>query len=525
MRVTQLEICRIACFLISLYATGGNTERFSSGDTLWPLPRELEASGGPLPLSLAFTIQTSSESEILARGITRYLEIITTHLHTAARSRVNGSKELEVLRISVKSDDESLNEGTSYEYSLSFDSGPQATLTALTPYGALYGMETFSQLVVDGSLVYTSVSISDKPSFVHRGLMLDTGRRFFPMDLLYNTLDAMSYVKLNVLHFHLSDLCRFSVESKLFPDLRNNESEIYTQDDVRNLVAYARDRGIRVMPEVEGAAHANGLLGLKNKGLQFCNHSGYTQLYNDPQGNTLKTMKAILSEMVPLFPEQIFHLGLDEVFTDKNCTLQSLQSFELALQEHLLQLGKIPAAWEEALSSTKSVTNRTVIQAWKAEGIKTIVDLKQFAINSLSSHFYLNYMGVTPLQLWTDIAVGLNETEVQYLLGGEMAMWTDNYCYILECAYPLSAKPSAYWMYDPLHDGTFTQSVAGIIWPRAVVGAGSFWNYNSDLSADSAEFNMRYQGQHKRLIERGIISCPVGCSCDELTRCGKPYFK
>ncbi|KAK3752448.1 hypothetical protein QZH41_013498, partial [Actinostola sp. cb2023] len=212
-------------------------------------------------------------------------------------------------------------------------------------------------------------------------------------------------------------------------------------------------------------------------------------------GVTLATMEGILSEMMSLFPDQLFHLGLDETFTDSECTEDNLKSLEVSLLKHVA-VNKTTVTWEEAFSSTATVLNSTIVQAWKSASIKSIVDSKRYAINSLSSHFYLNYLAVSPAKLWTDISAGLDQTEVKYLLGGEMAMWTDNYCYISECFNP-SSKPSTWWMYDPSHDAQFTQSISGIIWPRAVVGAASFWNFKQDLDPESADFLLRYKASNK----------------------------
>ena len=132
-------------------------------------------------------------------------------------------------------------------------------------------METFSQYSDNGCFNYTTLQIQDYPQYKHRGLMIDAGyfasiiclwyiddyyiiiqrRRFFPVVLVENLLDAMSYLKMNVLHFHFSDLCQFSVESMEYPELTATLQQYYTQQDVKDLILYARDRGIRIVPEID----------------------------------------------------------------------------------------------------------------------------------------------------------------------------------------------------------------------------------------------------------------------------------
>lgn len=492
--------------------------------SIWPLPSSISLSGPPLLISPVFTFKTSSNSGVLKRGITRYLEIILRQTNTKDHfeSRAN-DKALSELFLSVSTDDETLQPVTCYSYTLTISNG-QASIKAKTPYGALYGMETFSQLIVDGSLVNNTVNISDKPKYNHRGLMLDTGRRYFPLELLYNIIDGMSYVKLNVFHFHILDWCRFSVESKLYPELQSNTSEFYTQEQIKSLVSYAADRGIRVIPEVESASHVLGLRGLDNKtkGLRFCNISGFLQLYNDPEGITVATMKNILKEMMSLFPDQYFHLGLDEVKTSSLCTTENSKSLEQELMEFLVQNGRIPVAWQEALTSTSAAINGTVLQAWTGTVLKYLIDKGFKVVNSMGNHFYLT--GSLDISaLWTDVASGLSPQESSQLLGGEMAVWTDDYCFVSQCFLYNRKKPIAWWMYGPEQDSQFTESVSGIIWPKAIVGAGSFWNYRPDIKPNSPEFLTILNVQRKRMIQRGVLSCPLGCKCDELTRCGEKY--
>src|SRR5205085_4632249 len=131
----------------------------------------------------------------------------------------------------------------------------QAVLRAPTVVGALRGLETFLQLLEgDRAGFYVpAVSIQDQPRFRWRGLLIDIGRHFEPMEVLKRNLDAMAAVKLNVFHWHLTEDQGFRVESKKFPKLHQlgSDGNYYTQDQIREIVAYARDRGIRVVPEFD----------------------------------------------------------------------------------------------------------------------------------------------------------------------------------------------------------------------------------------------------------------------------------
>src|SRR6476661_2049462 len=140
----------------------------------------------------------------------------------------------------------------------------ELSLSAQTPYGVLRGLETILQLVerTDSTISIPALTIEDRPRYPWRGLMIDVARHWMPKEVILRNLDAMAAVKLNVLHLHLSDDQGFRVESRLFPRLHQEGSggNFYTQDDVREIVAYAGDRGIRVVPEFDLPGHVTSLL-------------------------------------------------------------------------------------------------------------------------------------------------------------------------------------------------------------------------------------------------------------------------
>src|SRR6201999_1774775 len=154
-------------------------------------------------------------------------------------------------------------DGVDESYTLDIQNGA-VKLSAQTDFGAIHGMETVLQLHEPKSAGYSmpAVPISDAPRFPWRGLMLDTCRHFLPVGNVLRTLDAMAAVKMNVLHLHLTEDQGFRIESKRFPKLTQlgSEGKFYTQDDVRQIVRYATDRGIRVVPEFDMPGHATSWL-------------------------------------------------------------------------------------------------------------------------------------------------------------------------------------------------------------------------------------------------------------------------
>jgi hypothetical protein len=143
-----------------------------------------------------------------------------------------------------------------------------------------------------------------------------------------------------------------------------------------------------------------------------------------------------------------------------------------------------------------------------------------------STYMYLNHVDGAVgsyTEYWRDIAAGVAPTDMHKMLGGEVSMWTDDYCYINQCGAKPGPTPAAASLYAPDQDSKFAASIAGVLFPRTSVGAGSLWNYKSNLNSTSDEFLNAMRVQNSRMTARGLDTCPTNCTCDLLTRCGKPY--
>lgn len=426
---------------------------------------------------------------------------------------------------------ETLSRYTDYSYSLTVSGGgSDVSVAATSPYGAIYGLETFLQLVDGaGNLLTSSVSISDYPEYEHRGVMIDTGRRFWPVTAVEEVIDAMVLLKQNVLHFHASDYCRESVESKTFPNLTASLTGVFggffAQTDIASLISYGKDRGVRVVPEFDMPGHAKGFDPLMDKGMQFCDPSGPAkQIYNDATGHSVGLLNAFLQEMSGLFEDELFHLGCDETEVTGPCSLSSTAALESELfKRTLTTFNKTPVAWEEALFDTGSAVPGTVINAWSRYYAPQVVAKGYEAIESHSGWFYLNHIPTTYQTLWQDIGgPQLPPAQRSLLRGGEISLWTDDFCTYTQCYEPTS-KPEGSALFPPAMDSEFTTAALGILYPRGLVGAGSFYRFDSSVDPNSLDFEILYNTVADRLNDRGVQSCPTACSCDYQQRCGQ-YF-
>jgi hexosaminidase len=347
-------------------------------------------------------------------------------------------------------DVQELGEDESYRLEIS-TSG--ARLNAPTTLGIMRGLQTILQLVqtTSAGFAVTAVSIEDSPRFPWRGLMIDVGRHFIPLDVLRRNLDGMAAVKLNVFHWHLSENQGFRIESKKFPKLQSMGSDglYYTQDEVRGVIAYARERGIRVVPEFDMPGHATAWfvgypeLASGSGPYQIERRWGVFDPAMDPtREETYKFLDAFIGEMAGLFPDQFFHIGGDEVNGkewDANPKIQSfmrahslkdhndLQAyFNQRVQKIVAKHGKTMLGWDEILRP--DLPKSIVIQSWR--GPDSLAQAaKQGYRGLLSSGYYVDLMWSAERHYATDplsgAAASLNPEEQKRILGGEACMWAE----------------------------------------------------------------------------------------------------
>ena len=302
--------------------------------TLWPLPYALTTGNSVVSLSATqFKITTSSSSTVLQAAIQRYqTQILFPFASSGTRS---GAPVLATLNVTVSSDSQNLQLGVDESYSLSVTSGSstRATLSAATIFGAMRGLETFSQLVdfdansMTYAITQTPLTVTDQPRFAWRGLLIDTARHYLSVDTIYRTLDAMSYSKFNTLHWHAVDAESFPVEIDAYPQLANKgawaPTATYDPTDIANVVQYALERGIRVVMEFDMPGHAYSW-GKGYSNLTAVCPSYASNINNIPldptQPFTYSVIQAIIAQMASLTPDYCMHIGGDEVIT--GCWMQ-----------------------------------------------------------------------------------------------------------------------------------------------------------------------------------------------------------
>jgi hexosaminidase len=438
-------------FLLTILATAQSQPQPSVMPiNVMPMPASVQMGSGAMPIDRSFSVQvTGFHDASLDGSVARFVAQLSRQTGISFRPKSGESAPL----LTVHADHgrepvQKLGEDESYELTIS---STGATLNAPTPLGILRGFETFLQLVQPGtnSFVVPAVAIKDQPRFPWRGTLIDVSRHFIPLDALKRNVDAMAAVKLNVLHWHLSDDQGFRVESKRFPKLTGMGSDgmFYTQEQIREFLAYAHDRGIRVIPEFDIPGHSRSwFLGYpelsSGTGPYTLEGGGIDPIMDPTRESTYKFLEKFFEEMSKLFPDAYFHIGGDEVDGkqwDANPKIQEFihahgmknnQDLQAYFNQRLLKIltknHKIMVGWDEILHPDLPKT--IIVQSWRGQA-SLAVAAKQGYSGLLSAGYYLDLMWPAARHYAVDPmsgdAASLTADEKKSILGGESCMWAE----------------------------------------------------------------------------------------------------
>ena len=462
---------------------------------LMPLPAHAVQDSGNFPLDGGFQIIFEGHTEArLERARDRFLTNLTRETGILHWPPSSPSQPRFIIRTAGPSAPvQQLGEDESYHFEVS---SSEIVLSAPNPLGILHGLQTLLQLVktTPQGYVVPAVTIDDRPRFPWRGLMIDSGRHFMPLDTIRENLDGMEAVKLNVFHWHLSEDQGFRIESKTFPLLQEKGSDglFYTQDQVRGVLEYARDRGIRVIPEFDMPGHATSwFVGYpelaSGKGPYAIERKwGIFDPAMDPtRESTYVFLDRFLGEMTALFPDAYFHIGGDECNGkewDANPRIQqykrdhnlkdnaALQAyFTGRVQKLVTKHHKITIGWDEVLQP--GTPTDVVIQSWRGQD-SLAQAARRGSRGILSSGYYLDlnepasqHYAVDPL---VNATGKLTPEQESRILGGEAAMWTE---YVTP------------------------ENIGSRIWPRTAAIAERLWSPQDTKNVDSMYARMAITSQ------------------------------
>ncbi len=420
-------------------------------NTLMPQPAQLTMGQGSLSIVRGFSVTfDKTHDDRLENAVDRAMDRLKYQTGIIVQDATAGSAGTLVISVDGPGAAvQTLDEDESYALDVTTHG---IHLHAATDVGAMHGLETVLQLVQADARGFwlPAVSIQDAPRFRWRGLMIDVGRHFEPVGVIERTLDGMAEVKMNVFHWHLSDDQGFRIESKIYPKLTGmgSDGQYYTQDQAREVVAYARARGIRVVPEFDMPGHTTAWM------------VGYPELASAPgpfsierkfgvfdpvmdptRESTYAFLDKFIGEMADIFPDAYMHIGGDEnngVEWKHNAKIQAFAeahnlkgtaAIQAYFNQRLLPLltkhGKKMIGWDEVL--TPGLPKDVVVQSWR--GFDSLAaGAKQGYSGILSAGYYLDHMDPASEHYRVDpVPANSNLTPEQAarILGGEACMWSE----------------------------------------------------------------------------------------------------
>lgn len=464
-------------FILLSFITKAND--YSQLPALMPMPQKLEWKQEFFKIDSSFSISingissprlTSAIERFNMRLDKRVLQYFKKNIQKNAKLNIE-NKAIGIVKLGV---DES--------YTLSINSN-NIIIKSNTDIGSIRALETLMQLIVvkKGNYYFQGCEITDNPRFAWRGLLIDVCRHFIPKDGILRNIDAMAALKMSVLHLHLTEDQGFRIESKTFPKLHEmgSNGKYFTQQDIKDIIKYADDRGIRVVPEFDLPGHSTSWLVAYP---EFSSGNGtytiekrfgvFDPTFNPANENIYPFFDAFLKEMADLFPDEYIHIGGDEnngVQWAANPSIQKfikdnnlvdnhgLQAyFNQKLHKILSKYKKKMIGWDEIMSP--QLPNDILIQSWR--GKEAMIKAAKSGIPSLlSSNYYIDLCQPTWFHYQNDPLpddVDLTEEQKKFILGGEATMWSE-----------LVSE----------------ETVDSRIWPRTAAIAERFWSASNVKNA------------------------------------------
>jgi len=552
----------------------------AGGYLLWPKPQRVELPGAGavelalMPHTFHFVAGAGGGASLLARAFARYTTWIFANASTAqdgaARSAAPSLTALHVLCDAAAGDEAactdqaSLNARSDESYELRVVRPPgRSSLSARSVWGVLRGLETFSQMVErpaaggggngtasggggdsgERRLSAVPVSVFDAPRFAYRGLLVDSARHYMPLSVLRAHIDALSWSKMNVMHWHHHDAGVWSLHSDSVPGLADAAVAAgwqYSHAEVKDLVSYARDRGVRIIPEFETPGHANSLYKAVPNMSSIC-YGDYKRKWpirgemNPCLDVTHETLTKLLSEFAPLFDDEIVHLGGDEV--SYNCwgqdksvkpgcrggpanetTYSQLeQRFDVQLHGVLRGVHKKPMHWHDPLTERSvNLSLSSLIEVWdgtKHAALATTLSRGYEAVFSGSyylDHLQLNwedYYAADPTT-WTEFKA-LAPAARARLIGLEASMWSEtvDHTNAITKTWPRAAAVAE----RAWSSSNNTMPVDGSLNSGYVPGPARNRASSPSVSAghqDSVGLLKRLHAHRCRMLERGVNAAP-----------------
>lgn len=433
---------------------------------LIPYPNHIETKEGFFTLDDRVYVRYDDELSMEGAYLTKLIDSSSTF-----KVKANLMSKIPMPEIRLELTDmfpEHLQHGEAYQLSITPE---EIIIRGLTRTGVMRGIQTLRQVFVPAfhqqekrsAWYLPCLVIEDKPAFEHRGLLLDVCRHFFELETLKNYIDLMAFYKMNILHLHLTEDQGWRFPSDKYPKLNEISSwrieadssrygGYYTREELKELVNYASERHIVIIPEIELPGHSQAALAaypeLSCSGgpIEVANDWGvFKEIYCAGNDSTFLFLENILLEVMEIFPSEYIHIGGDEAPKTrwescsrcqkriKNEELHNeheLQSWFIRRIENFLNgHGRKLIGWDEILEG--GLSENATVQSWRGlDGGITAARDSHYVIMSPTSHCYLDYdlsaIDLQKIYEFNPIPSDLEPAYHQYILGAECNMWTEH---------------------------------------------------------------------------------------------------
>lgn len=483
-------------------------------------------------------------------------EIYVTDYAVPAEVTYNNSKLINCVSITITDPQKPLQLGVNEDYDMALKSG-KIRIKSDTVWGALHALKTLEQLVIINTngqpFIEGNFVIQDGPKYSHRGLMVDTSRNFYSIDSMKRQIDGLCSAKMNVLHWHITDHQSWPLSLESYPEMAKDAyspKEVYSNNDILQLVEYGKDRGVRIVPEIDMPGHSAAGWKQINPNIVICDNSDWQDIANEPVPGQLDVLnddiydvvKGVFDDVSTLFPDNVFHVGLDEL--QSSCYNTSQKYVDYIQQGHTYRdvvqywINKTTQIfhnrpdrrlimWQDAVLSkdlaARNLSKDVILQCWLQgmDSIKNATNAGHDVIIASGDFWYLdcgytqwvlnnhrvdvqsdpspgqasyNYRGTGgswcgPYKSWQriyafDFESELSQEQLDHVIGGSVQVWSEQI------------------------DGHISD---GVIWPRSAAAGEVLWsgNKNANGTLRLQEMGPRILQFRERLIARGISASPI----------------
>jgi hexosaminidase len=485
----------------------------------------------------------------------------------AAKAKRSSNSLLTGVNVNIKDSDAPLQHGVDESYTLDVTADSQTiAITAQTTWGALHAFTTLQQLIISdghgGLMIEQPVSIKDSPLYPYRGIMIDSGRNFLSLPKIYEQIDGMALSKLNVLHWHLDDAQSWPVQINAYPMMTKDAysaREQYSHSDIKNVIAYAQARGVRIIPEIDMPGHASSGWKQVDPSIVACANSWWSNdnwpLHTAVEPNpgqleilnskTYEVVQNVYNELSGVFTDNFFHVGADELQT--GCYNESAlttawfaanasRTYDDLLQywvDHAVPIFQKPEnrrliMWEDIYLSTphaNSVPSDIVLQTWNGglTNIQTLTAAGYDIIVSSSDFLYLDcgFGGWVTNDPRYDVMYNADAVDglANFNYGGNGGSWCAPYktwqrIYDYDFTANLTSAEAKHVLgaTAPLWSEQVDDTViSGKMWPRAAALAELVWSGNRDANGEkrTTEMTQRILNFREYLVANGVMATPL----------------